>query len=366
MSNIWGMNLKVSIFGESHGECVGVVLSNLPAGIKLDLKAIQAELNRRKPGKSALETPRKEDDAFKIMSGYFNEHTTGAPLAMIIENKNTKSKDYSDIKKMPRPGHADYTAYMKYKGFHDYRGGGHFSGRLTAGIVFAGAVAKQILDRLGISVGAVIESIGGITDDRIDSLKVTEDLLRQWRSSAFPVKSLEKGEAMKGLIEKKRAEHNSVGGIIRCIGINIPVGLGEPFFDSLESRLAYLLFSIPAVKGVEFGLGFDITKCDGQTANDEFYMENGLFKTKTNNAGGILGGITNGMPLDVSVAFKPTPSIGRKQQTIDIESLEEKTIEIEGRHDPCIIPRALPVVEAAMAITLLDLLIGEEKDVSWW
>ncbi|MBN2899995.1 MAG: chorismate synthase [Clostridia bacterium] len=366
MSNIWGMNLKVSIFGESHGECVGVVISNLPAGIRLDLEAIQAELNRRKPGKSALETPRKEDDAFKIMSGYFNEYTTGAPLAMIIENTNTKSKDYGDIKQMPRPGHADYTAYMKYKGFHDYRGGGHFSGRLTAGIVFAGAVAKQILSKLGISIGAVIESVGMVADERIDSLIVTEAQLEAWRTSAFPVVHPEKGAAMRQLIEDMRVDHNSVGGVIRCIGLNIPVGLGEPFFDSFESRLAYMLFSIPAVKGVAFGLGFDVAKLDGKQANDDFYMDGGLFKTKTNNAGGILGGITNGMPLDVQVAFKPTPSIGQEQQTVNVETLEEKTIAIEGRHDACIIPRAVPVVEAAMAITLLDLLLGEEKDVSWW
>jgi len=366
MSNIWGMNLKISIFGESHGECVGVVLSNLPAGIKLDLDQIQGELNRRKPGKSSLETPRKEDDAFKIMSGYFNEHTTGAPLAMIIENTNTRSKDYSSIKKMPRPGHADYTAHMKYKGFHDYRGGGHFSGRLTAGLVFAGAVAKQILGKLGISIGTVIESIGSVNDEHVDSLSVTGEQISKWTKSPFPVVTDDVGIEMKALIEQMRQDHNSVGGVIRCIGINIPVGLGEPFFDSLESRLAHLLFSIPAVKGVSFGLGFDVARLDGQQANDDFYMQDGLFKTKTNNAGGILGGITNGMPVDVRVAFKPTPSIGQEQKTIDIETLEEKTIAIEGRHDPCIIPRALPVVEAAMAIALLDLLLGEEKDVSWW
>jgi len=366
MSNIWGMNLKISIFGESHGECVGLVLSNLPAGIELDFEAIQKELNRRKPGKSSLETPRKEDDAFKIMSGYFNNHTTGAPLAMMIENKNTRSKDYGDIRKTPRPGHADYTAYMKYKGFHDYRGGGHFSGRLTAGLVFAGAVSKQILSKLGISVGAVIESIGKVRDDSFDSLALTDEQLKTWVGSSFPVITEETGTKMKELIEEKRSEHNSVGGVIRCIGLNIPVGLGEPFFDSIESRLSHLLFSIPAVKGVSFGLGFEIASLDGQEANDDFYMQEGLFRTKTNNAGGILGGITNGMPIDVRVAFKPTPSIGQEQQTVDVESLEEKTIAIEGRHDPCIIPRALPVVEAAMAITLLDLLLGEEKDVSWW
>jgi chorismate synthase len=366
MSNIWGMNLKVSIFGESHGECVGVVISNLPAGIQLDLEAIQHELDRRKPGKSSLETPRKEDDTFKIMSGYFNEHTTGAPLAMIIENKNTRSRDYSDIKKMPRPGHADYTAYMKYKGFHDYRGGGHFSGRLTAGLVFAGAVAKQILSKLGITIGGLIESIGAVEDIKLDSSSISSDHISEWTSSKFPVFTESVASEMKSLIEKKGSEHNSVGGVIRCVGLNIPVGLGEPFFDSIESRLAHLLFSIPAVKGVSFGLGFDVTKLDGQEANDDFYMEDGLFKTKTNNAGGILGGITNGMPIDVRVAFKPTPSIGQAQQTVDVETLEEKTIEIEGRHDPCIIPRALPVVEATMAIALLDLLLGEEKDVSWW
>lgn len=366
MSNIWGMNLKLSIFGESHGDCVGVVVSNLPAGIELDLDKIQGELNRRKPGKSSLETPRKEDDAFKIVSGYFNNHTTGAPLTMLIENKNTKSKDYSEIKKMPRPGHADYTAHMKYKGFHDYRGGGHFSGRLTAGIVFAGAVAKQILGKLNIEIGAVVESIGHIKDDHFDSLTVDSKTLEGWTSEAFPTYTPEIASEMKNYIEEKRKEHNSVGGIIRCVGLNVPVGLGEPFFDSLESRLAHLIFSIPAVKGVSFGLGFDITRLDGQDANDDFYLEDGLFKTKTNNAGGILGGITNGMPVDVRVAFKPTPSIGQAQKTVNIETLEEETLVVEGRHDPCIIPRALPVIEATMAIALLDLLLGEEKDVSWW
>ncbi len=218
MSNIWGMNMKLSIFGESHGDCVGVVLSNLPAGIQLDLDKIQGEMNRRKPGKSSLETPRKEDDAFKIMSGYFNEHTTGAPLAMIIENKNTKSKDYSDIKKMPRPGHADYTAHMKYKGYHDYRGGGHFSGRLTAGIVFAGAVSKQILEKLGITIGTIIESIGPIKDVPMDTLSVTEEMVNSWTQVPFPTLTASTGEEMKTLINKKREEHNSVGGVIRCSG----------------------------------------------------------------------------------------------------------------------------------------------------
>lgn len=366
MSNIWGMNLKISIFGESHGDCVGVTLSGLPAGIKLDMAQIQQELNRRKPGKTNLETPRKEDDAFKIISGFFNDRTTGAPLTMIIENKNTRSKDYSSTKKTPRPGHADYTAHMKYKGYHDYRGGGHFSGRLTAGLVFTGAVAKQLLSKLDISIGAVIESIGNIEDKHFNSLSINKDQIGQWIREGFPTYTKKKSDDMKALIEQVRSDHNSVGGVIRCIGINIPVGLGEPFFDSFESRLAHLLFSIPAVKGVSFGLGFDISKLDGQRANDAFYMEDGLFKTKTNNAGGILGGITNGMPVDVRVAFKPTPSIGQTQETVDVETLEEKTIAIEGRHDPCIIPRALPVVESAMAIALLDLILGEEKDVSWW
>ncbi len=361
MSNVWGKNIKLSIFGESHGKSIGIVIDGLPAGIELDLEYINYEMQRRAPGKSKLSTSRKEKDSFEILSGVFNNTTTGTPLCAIICNTNQRSKDYKDIKNIMRPGHADYTGYMKYSGFNDYRGGGHFSGRLTAPLVFAGAVAKQILEkRRNIIIGSHIASIKNIYDEKFDLVNIDKDILKALIKMDFPVLDSKKSTEMKQCISQSKEDKDSVGGVIETSVVNLPVGLGSPFFDSVESELAHLLFSIPAVKGVEFGAGFDITKLKGSQVNDEFYIRDGIVKTHSNNSGGILGGITNGMPIIFRTAIKPTPSIGKLQKTINISKKENTLLEIEGRHDPCIVPRVVPVIEAATAIVLFDLMIESE------
>ncbi len=354
MSGVWGKNIKYSIFGESHGEGLGIVIDGLPSGVKLDLEKINREMSRRRPGKTALETPRKELDEFKILSGYFKNKTTGAPLCIFIQNKNQHSKDYESIKNKIRPGHADYTAHVKYNSFHDYRGGGHFSGRLTAPIVFAGAVAKQLLKEKGIVIGAHISQIGNICDTPLDKVNIDENTLRALSEKEFPVLDAKKGEDMKNLILKASSQGDSIGGMVETAIVNLPIGLGNPFFDSLESNLAHLLFSIPAVKAVEFGAGFQMGYMSGSEANDQFYMDNNIAKTYTNNNGGILGGISNGMPLVFKVGFKPTPSISKVQKTIDFATKEDVEITTKGRHDPCIVARAVPVVEAMAAMGILE------------
>lgn len=361
MSGVWGKNIKLSIFGESHGNAIGINIDGLPAGIELDMNKIGMELRRRAPGKNKLETQRKEKDSFEILSGYFNNRTTGTPLCAIIRNSDQSSKDYDKLKNTLRPGHADYTGFVKYGGFNDYRGGGHFSGRLTAPIVFAGAIAKQLLSKRGIVIGSHINAIGSIEDSHFDSVNLDEKTLSRLWEKEFPVIDEDKASNMKELILNARNELDSVGGVIEGAAINLPAGIGSPFFYSVESHLAHMLFSIPAVKGVEFGAGFDITRMKGSEANDEFYMNEQRIKTKTNNNGGILGGITNGMPIIFRAAIKPTPSIGILQHTIDIDKLEDVELEITGRHDPCIVPRAVPVVEAALAIVLMDLM-GDNKN----
>jgi chorismate synthase len=356
MSGVWGKKIKFSIFGESHGKAIGINIDGLQPGIELDLNYINKEMDRRAPGNSKLSTPRKEEDSFQILSGYFNGRTTGTPLCAIIHNTSQHSKDYEKTKNLMRPSHGDFTGYVKYNGFNDYRGGGHFSGRITAPLVFAGAVCKQILERKGIIIGSHIKSIEKLQDRSFDMVEVNAEKLKALRENAFPVIDESIGSEMKDAIIKAKEEKDSVGGVIETAVINLPVGIGDPFFDSVESTLAQLLFSIPGVKGVEFGAGFDITKMKGSEANDEYYMDGDKIKTLSNNNGGILGGITNGMPLVFRVAMKPTPSIGKAQKTVDIENKENAEIEIKGRHDPCIVPRALPVVEAAVAIAVLDLL----------
>lgn len=354
MGGIWGRNIKFSLFGESHGEGIGIVIDGLPPGIELDIKNINFEMGRRRPGKNELATSRNEEDSFKIISGYFNGCTTGTPLCIVIYNQNKRSRDYDNIKSTMRPGHADLTGYYKYDGFNDYRGGGHFSGRLTAPIVFAGAVAKQILRKKGINIGSHIYQIGHIKDKSFDKVHIKKGLLDDLRNKEFPTIDEEKSIRMKDLILKVKEDKDSIGGIIEGAITNIPIGLGSPFFDSIESNLAHLLFSIPAVKGLEFGEGFDISRLKGSEANDEFYIEGDKIKTYTNNNGGVLGGISNGMPIVFRVAFKPTPSIGKSQRTIDISERKNTDIAIEGRHDPCIVPRAIPVVEAVAAMAILD------------
>lgn len=359
MGAVFGKKITLTIFGESHGVGIGCVLGNLPAGIKLDYELIAAQMKRRAPGNSPLATARKEADEFEILSGVFNGHTTGAPLCMLIKNSTQRSNDYNILQDVMRPGHADYTGRIKYKGFNDYRGGGHFSGRLTAPLVFAGAVARQVLTQKGICIGAHIKSIANITDQPLDSLNIKSELLEQLSSAAFPTICAVQGQLMQQQILKAKNNLDSVGGVIECAAINIPAGLGEPFFDSLESQLASLLFSIPAVKGVSFGAGFSLTELHGSQANDPMHYQNGEIKFASNNNGGILGGISNGLPMVFSVAIKPTPSIYQEQDTINITSLENYKLQIHGRHDPCIVQRAVPVVEAAAAWVILDNLIAE-------
>ena len=347
MSGMWGNKIKVSIFGESHGNAIGINIDGLPSGLELNLDDIAYEMRRRAPGKSPLSTARSEDDIPEILSGYFNGKTTGTPLCAIIRNTNTRSKDYSLLKDVMRPGHADYSGNIRYNGFNDYRGGGHFSGRITAPLVFAGAVCKQILKEKGIIVAAHVKSIKNVKDKSfIDS---TLDL-----NYLNSLKSFE--ENMRKEILEAKEDMDSVGGTIECGVFGISAGVGNPFFDSVESTLAHLLFSVPAVKGVEFGRGFELTSMRGSEANDEIYYEGGVVKTKTNNNGGILGGITNGMPIIFTTAIKPTSSIGKKQNTINIGSKENTILKVEGRHDPCIVQRAIPVIEAVTAIAICELL----------
>ena len=356
MSSNFGERVKISIFGQSHSDAIGVTIDGLPAGEYIDMEQVQAFLQRRAPGQNAYSTTRKEADIPKVVSGLFQERTCGAPICAMIENTNTRSKDYSNLRKMPRPGHADYTAAVKYKGFQDYRGGGHFSGRLTAPFCFAGAVCMQILERKGIAIGAHIASIKHCKDAAWDTVHITAEELKSVTQKPFPTIDDKAGEEMQDVIAQAKAEQNSVGGVIEVVAVGLPVGLGEPMFDGVESKIASLLYAIPAVKGVEFGAGFAASEMMGSENNDDFYYDiDGTVKTKTNNHGGSLGGISSGMPLVVRVAFKPTPSISQEQQTIGLETKQNETLRIVGRHDPCIVPRAVPCVEAAIAIALLDL-----------
>lgn len=364
MSGTWGSKIKLSIFGESHGAGIGIVIDGLEPGLKLDMDYIKNQMKRRAPGLNKFSTSRKEADQFEIMSGIFNGMTTGTPLCAVIYNKNTHSKDYEKTKNLMRPGHADYTGHVKYRGFNDYRGGGHFSGRLTAPIVFSGAICKKILEDKNIIIGSHVKSIGNIDDYSFslhngnkNSTDITQELLSKLTKNQFPVLNNEIEQKMKDTILKAKEEGDSVGGIIEVAALNLPVGIGDPFFDSIESTLSHLLFSIPAVKGVEFGAGFDISRMMGSEANDEYYInQDKIINTYSNNNGGILGGISNGMPLIFRTAIKPTPSIAKMQKTVNIEKNEDETLEIQGRHDPCIVLRALPVIESAAAIAIMNLL----------
>ena len=356
MSGMWGSKIKLSIFGESHGNAIGITIDGLPAGFSIDMDKIMMEMARRAPGKSSLSTPIKESDIPEILSGYFEGKTTGTPLCAIIRNSNTKSKDYSKLKDVMRPGHADYTGAVRYKGFNDYRGGGHFSGRITAPLVFAGAICKQILEVKGIIVSAHINSIGKIKDCSFLESDISDELLNSFKEKELPLINTKLEDEMRQEILSARSSGDSIGGTIECAILGVSPGIGDPFFDSVESTLAHLMFSVPAVKGIEFGKGFDISKMRGSEANDEYYLENGNIKTKTNNNGGILGGITNGMPIIFNVAIKPTASIFKEQNTVNIATMEETTLCIEGRHDPCIVQRALPVIEAVAAIGITELM----------
>lgn len=355
MSSTWGTNIELSIFGESHGKAIGIVIGNLPAGIALDIEDIQRQMKRRAPGQNKMSTARKEADEFHIMSGVIDHVTTGAPLCAMIYNSDQHSKDYSLLEECMRPGHSDYPAYVKYKGFNDVRGGGHFSGRLTAPIVFAGSIAKQILKQKGIVIGAHIQSIKDIKDDRFP-VDMNEKDMEKMLMNQYPTLNNQVFSKMQQVIEEARMNQDSVGGKIECAILNVPAGVGNPFFDSIESHLSSLLFSIPAVKSVSFGLGEEITGLYGHEANDAYYYDEGVVKTKTNHNGGILGGISNGMPIIFTVGFKPTPSISLPQETINIKTKDNTKLEVKGRHDPCIVPRAVVVVESVAALGILDMM----------
>lgn len=357
MSSVLGERIKLSVFGESHGEAIGCVIDGLPSGIKLDFDQIQKEMDKRAPGRDRSSTTRKEADAPHILSGVLNGTTTGAPLAMIIENTNTRSGDYSSLDIIPRPGHSDYPAYVKYGGFNDIRGGGHFSGRLTAPVVFAGAVAKQILKKKGVTVGAHILQIGTVCDKAFDKNDISAEMLEELSSDFFATISTEKEIEMRAAIENARLQGDSVGGMIECAAVGVPVGTGSNMFSTLESRLSYALFGIPAVKGVQFGAGFDFAQMKGSEANDEYEIRDGSVHLRSNNNGGVLGGMASGAPVVFSVAVKPTASISVVQNSVNLKTLQNEKLTVKGRHDPCIVPRAVAVVESVCAFTLLDMMM---------
>jgi chorismate synthase len=350
MSNSLGRTFTVTSFGESHGPCIGVVIDGCPAGLPLTVADIQGEVDRRKAGTGPAATARREPDRVEILSGVSEGFTTGAPVCLLIRNEDIDDSDYEKIRTKLRPGHADYTAYVKYSGFSDRRGGGRFSGRITAGFVMAGALARKLLDTIGVAIFAHTVAVGGVT-----AKPVAYDVIKQRAAKdplycADPQASL----AMSELIAKAKEAGDSLGGIIEGIALNLPVGLGEPLFDNLDGDLAKALFAIPAVKGVEFGAGFAAAAKKGSENNDPFIIRDGKIATSSNNAGGVLGGLSSGMPLVVRVAVKPVSSIGIEQKTVDIEKMQETTIKVGGRHDVCVVPRAVPVVEAMMAVTLCD------------
>ena len=350
-STFTGLALRLSIFGQSHSEAVGMTLDGLPAGIPVDLDALQGFLDRRAPGRSPWATARREEDRPEFVCGLKDGFTCGAPLTALIRSRNTRPGDYEQLKTLPRPGHADYTAALKYRGFQDYSGGGHFSGRLTAPLCVAGGVSMQALARRGVSVQARIAAVAGIRDESLFTDSVA--------GKAFPVVDDEAGGRMQEAILKAKEEGDSVGGVIECVVRGLPAGLGSPIFDGLENQIARIVFAVPAVKGVEFGSGFAGASMRGSENNDPFCVKEGRIETLTNNAGGVLGGISNGMPLVFRAAVKPTPSIARAQQSVNLRTMESEELRITGRHDPCIVPRAVPVIEAAAALAVFDLLLGE-------
>ena len=349
--------MNYTIFGESHGPAIGVVLEDLPSGVPMDMDFIAAELRRRATGNSPLSTPRKEADQVEVLSGVFEGKTTGTPLCMMIRNGDQHSKDYAAIRYLARPGHADLTGFVRYGGYNDYRGGGHFSGRLTAPLVAAGAVAKLILRKNGVQAAAHIAAVGSVWDTPIDPVHPDMAALTACGQKPFPVLSDTKGEQMQTLILEAKSQLDSIGGVIECAVTGLPMGLGAPDFDrNAETEFARQLFAIPAIKGLEFGDGFGLATLRGSQANDPWTMEGGVPVTTSNHNGGILGGITTGMPLLFRVAVKPTPSIAQPQHTIDMSAQRDAEITVQGRHDPCIVHRAVPVVEAAAALASLRLL----------
>lgn len=357
MSSTYGENLKLSIFGQSHGAAIGMTLDGIPAGLPVDTDALQIFLNRRAPGQNDWSTPRKEADRPEFLSGILDGFTCGAPIAAAIYSKNTRSGDYANLKDCPRPGHADFTAQIKYGGFQDAAGGGHFSGRLTAPLCIAGGLCKQWLEGMGIQVFAHIAAIAGISDTPFDPLAPDRDSIQP----DFPVIKPDAGAQMRDAISAAKGDGDSVGGIVECAVTGLPAGLGEPMFGGVESRIAQIVYGVPAVKGVEFGAGFAAAGLRGSQNNDDYVISGGHIRTATNNAGGILGGITTGMPLIFRAALKPTPSISRPQQSVNLSTGEAQELTVKGRHDPCIVPRAVPVIEAAAAIAIFDMILGNTQ-----
>ena len=357
MSSTMGNKLRLTIFGQSHGAAVGGVLDGFPPGMRVDFDALEAFSARRRPGQNALSTARKEADIPEFLSGLRDGVTCDAPLAFVLHNTDTRSGDYEKLADCPRPSHSDWPAHVHSGGQNDVRGGGHFSARLTAPLCIAGALCLQALAARGIHVGAHIASIAGIPDERFDPVTVSPELFRAIAAKPFPTIDDEAGARMQQAVLDARTQADSVGGVVECAVTGLSAGLGGPMFDTVEGRLAYALFGVPAVKGLEFGSGFAGSGMRGSENNDPYRVENGVVRTESNHAGGILGGLTTGMPIVFRAAFKPTPSIGRPQRSVSLSRMENTELVIKGRHDPCIVPRAVPVVEAATAVTILDILL---------
>ncbi len=361
MSSLFDGGISVSIFGESHGKGIGVVLDNLPAGEEIDLDEIAVFMARRAAKKDGTSTLRLEKDIPDILSGYYQGKTTGTPLAAVIFNSEQHSQDYNNISHIARPAHADYTGFLRYSGANDPRGGGHFSGRITAPLVFAGAVCAQILKHRGITTGAHIRFLHGLKDEAFDPVNVTAEQLEAVKSRSFPTITDEAESAMRAEILAARDKLDSVGGVIECAAVGMPAGVGSPMLDGLENVISRLVFAVPAVKGIEFGTGFGCADVFGSENNDEFAVRDGRIVTLTNAHGGILGGISSGMPIIFRVAFKPTPSISQPQKSVDFKDMTEQELIIKGRHDPCVVPRAVPCVESALNIALVSALSYEGK-----
>lgn len=360
MSYSFGKNFKVTLFGQSHSEDLGIVIEGISAGYKINKDLIRKNLERRRPGKNKFSTARKEDDDFKIVSGEVEGITCGAPLCALIENKDQRSKDYDNLKDRPRPSHGDYPAYVKFKGFNDIRGGGQFSGRMTAPIVIAGSIAEDLLLKRGIKIYSRIKSIGQASDIDINLNKIGEEKLCDLKNEDFPVFQNEAREKMQEEILKAKEDGDSIGGIVETFILNMPVGIGEPFFDSIESVISHAVFSVPGIRGIEFGSGFEAAKMNGSSHNDEYHYENGEVKTRTNNHGGIIGGLSSGMPIIFRTAVKPTSSIAKAQNTISLKDKKNVNLKIVGRHDPSIVPRALVAIEMITALAILDLVMEGE------
>lgn len=356
MSFEFGEEIKITLFGQSHSEAIGVVIDGLPAGEKIDLEALQAFLGRRAPGQTPYATSRQEADRPEFLSGLVNGQTCGSPVCAVIRNTNIRPSDYENLRDVPRPGHADFPAWVKYGGHNDIRGGGHFSARLTAPLCVAGGILLQLFSRRGIQIGAHIAEIGGVADVRFDPVTVSPGVLESLGQKSFPVLDDAAGERMREEILKAKAEQDSIGGAVECAILGLPAGFGGPVFDGMENRIAQAVFAVPAVKGIEFGAGFAVSKMRGSQNNDPFVVENGKIKTASNHHGGILGGLTTGMPVVFRAAFKPTPSISRPQRSVRLSRMEEEELVVKGRHDPCVVPRAVPCVISAAAIAVAGVL----------